>query len=182
MPDIPGSTVTGDQTGNVQTPEKMFTQSELNELMRKRVERSHNAFFKRYGVADLEELDNLVAQAQGYEATKQLYDEAQAQYATEKQEAEARYADLETQHKDLTKRYAYKVGNVNPEKFTDIETYFKGKGIDIDETTLSEELKTHPDWITKRGTISNLGSEAAQNQNVDEAVLASEIFGVDLTK
>ena len=176
MSEIPGNQLTGEQNGT-QTPEKTFTQTELNELMRKRVERSHNAFFKRYGVKDLEELDNLVASAQAYEPTQKMYDEANQKIT----EGDQRYADLETQYKDLTKKYGYKVHNINPEKIEDIETYFKGKGIDIDESSLLAELKTHPDWVTKVATITNLGSETAPQQTVDEAAIASGIFGVDLT-
>ena len=47
--------VTTDQTGANQ-PE-MFTKERVNELMRRRVERSHQSFFNRYGVKDLKELE-----------------------------------------------------------------------------------------------------------------------------
>lgn len=165
----PGNTVTGDQKGT-NSPVKMFTQEQVNALMQKRVERSHNAFFRRYGVNNLEELDNLVGKANSYQPTKDLYDELQKNHE-----------DLSTQHKDLTKRYAYKVGNINPDKYNDIETYFKGKGIDIDENTLGQELKTHADWINKTATITNIGSEAADPSSQNDAVLASQYLGVDVT-
>lgn len=166
----PGNEPTGGQPGPSK-PEQMYTASQINEIMRKRVERSHNAFFKRYGVNDLEELDNLVGKANSYEPTKQLYDELQKNHD-----------DLTMQHRDLTKRYAYQVKNINPDKFNDIETYFKGKGIDIDENTLDGELKTHKDWVKKVATVENLGSEVAEQTHTDELQEASNIFGVDLTK
>ena len=143
----------------------------MNELMRKRVERSHNSFFTRYGVKDLAELDALFGKSIDYDDAKKMLDEMNQ-----------KYSDLETGHKDLTKRYAYKVGNVNPDKIADIETYFKGKGIDIDENTLAEELKTHPDWVTKTATVQNIGSEVTPVSDMDEKAVASEIFGVSITQ
>ena len=74
---------------------------------------------------------------------------------------------------DLTKAYA---------QLEDVETYFKGKGIDIDENTLAEELKGHPEWIKKAATVQSIGAEASPSPSVDERSIASKIFGVDLTK
>ena len=112
---IPGTQPTGGQTGESK-PEKTFTKDQVNQLMQRRIEKSHNAFFKRYGVNDLAELDNLFGQAKGYEASKQKFEELNQ-----------KYGDLEGQHKDLIKRYGYKVCNINDQKINDIETYFKGK-------------------------------------------------------
>lgn len=151
------------------TPEITFTQSQVNNLMRKRVERSHNSFFNRYGVKNLEELDDLVSKAMSW-------DEAEAK----NNEWSQKYADLETSHKDLTKKYAYKVGNIDEKKIADIETYFKGKGIDIDEKTLMEELKTHPEWAAKVATITQLGAETATPPETDGRAEAERIFGVKL--
>lgn len=39
--------------------EKLYTKEEVVNLMKKRVERSHQAFFKRYGVTNLKELDEV---------------------------------------------------------------------------------------------------------------------------
>ena len=171
----PGNEPTGGQNGNL--AEITFTKEEVNELMQRRVARSHEAFFKRYGVKDLSELDALM----GY---KESYDTLNVEHENLKKERDdlsAKYGDLETQHKDLTKRYAYKVGNINNEKINDIETYFKGKNLDINEESLMAELKTHPDWANKVSTIESIGIESTPTPPVDEAVEASNIFGVDLT-
>lgn len=158
------------ETGNP-TPEITFTQSQVNNLMRKRVERSHNSFFNRYGVKNLEELDDLVSKSMSW-------DEAEAK----NNEWSQKYNDLETSHKDLTKKYAYKVGNIDEKKIADIETYFKGKGIDIDENTLMEELKTHPEWVAKVATIKQLGAETATPPENDGRAEAEKIFGVRLNR
>lgn len=148
-------------------PEQTFTKDQVNEMMKRRVERSHRAFFTRYGVKDLAGLDNLFGSAVNYDKTK-----------SERDELSQKYSDLETQHKDLNKRYAYKVGNIDEKKIADIETYFKGKGIDIDETTLMNELKTHPDWVNKVNTIQQLGAEVAMQDENDARAEAYRIFGV----
>ena len=167
MNENPGKTVTGGQN----TEERMFTQTQVNEMMRKRVERSHNSFFQRYGVKDLDELDERFKLIGSYESMKAAYDELTG-----------KYGDLDTQHQALTKQYAYKVGNINPEKYSDIETYFKGKNIAINEESLMKELKLHPEWAMKPNTVVNLGSENMPVTNQDEMALASQIFGVDLIK
>ena len=150
-------------------PEKTFTQSQVNDLMTKRVQRSHNSFFTRYGVKDLKELDELFGKSVDYDKV-----------VTERDELSQKYGDLETQHKDLNKRYAYKIGNVDESKIADIENYFKGKGIDIDENTLIEEIKTHPDWVHKVATIRKLGAEVEKQDESDARAEASRIFGVTL--
>ena len=50
--------------------EEVFTKEQVRVLMRKRVEKTHNAFFSRYGVKDLEGLDEIVSL--GYKYKKQL--------------------------------------------------------------------------------------------------------------
>ena len=50
----PGIEATGRQTGKSE-PERTFTKDEVNALMQKRVTKSHQAFFNRYGVKDLAE-------------------------------------------------------------------------------------------------------------------------------
>lgn len=149
----------------------VFTKSYVNDLMRKRVERSHNAFFNRYGVKDLNELDSLFGQASEYGPLKENFDKLTSSNN-----------ELSEKYKDLSKRYAFKAGNVNPDRITDIETYFKGKGIDIDENTLAEEIKNHPEWVTKISTIQAIGAEAVPTPTIDERELASRYFGVNLKK
>ena len=162
----PGIEATGSQK-----QERTFTKEQVNELMQKRVKRSHQAFFDRYGVKDLNELDALFGKSHDYDGLKLQNDELNQ-----------KNSDLETLNMDLTKRYAYKVGNINPDRYPDIETYFKGKNLNIDENTLMQEVKTHPEWVNKVATIQSLGSEVTETPTVDEKAEASNIFGVDLTK
>ena len=169
-----GKTVTADQTGN-NSPE-MFTKERVNELMKRRIERSHQSFFNRYGVKDLKELDDLFGKAYNSDEIKQQLEESLAA----NKDLQSKYDDLTNQHSDLTKRYAFNSKNINPEKYSDIETYFKGKNLDINEDTLSEELKTHQDWVKNANVITSLGSEVNDVPSLDEKALASRYLGVDL--
>lgn len=166
---IAGNEATASQPGEQSEPEQTFTKTQVNDMMRKRVERSHQSFFNRYGVKDLAELDELIGQSRSYGPMKERFDELSKNHE-----------DLINQHNDLTKRYAYHVGNINPDKYNDIETYFKGKNLDINEQTLSEELKSHPDWIKKVANITPIGAEATQAPTVDEKALASQYLGVTI--
>ena len=43
----------------MENEQRLYTKEEVVDLMKRRVERSHRAFFDRYGVKNLQELDNL---------------------------------------------------------------------------------------------------------------------------
>ncbi len=152
-------------------PERMFTREQVNDIMKRRVERSHNAYYSRYGVKDLNELDNLFGQSKSYGPLKEKFDEL-----------EKNHNDLTTSYKDLQKRYAFRVGNIDEKRISDIETYFKGKNIDIDENTLAQELKSHPEWVKKVGKVQAIGAEATPGMEMDEREMASKIFGVNLSR
>ena len=152
-------------------PERMFTREQVNQIMKRRVERSHNAYLTRYGVKDLQELDNLVGQSRSYGPLKERFDELSKGHG-----------DLENNYKDLQRRYAYKMGNIDEKRISDIEAYFKGKNIEIDENTLAQEIKTHPEWVKKVGKVQAIGAESTPGPEVDEREMASKYFGVDLKK
>lgn len=152
-------------------PERMFTREQVNQIMKRRVERSHNAMFTRYGVKDLNELDNLFGQSKSYGPLKEKFDEL-----------DKNHSDLMTSYKDLQKRYAFRVGNIDEQRVADIETYFKGKNIEIDENTLAQELKTHPEWIKKVGKVQPIGAEATPPIEMDERALAAKYLNANLTR
>ena len=173
--DNPGKTATGSQTGKGSPV--MFTKERVNELMQKRIERSHQAFFNRYGVKDLNELDDLFGKAQSVEGLNQKIEELTKGNA----DLQTRFDDLTNQHRELTKKYAFTSRNVKPEMYSDIETYFKGKGLDITEETLNEELKTHMDWYNKAGSVVDLGNEGSTGPSeVTEREMAGNMLGVQL--
>ena len=65
------------QVSDSQPQEKLYTKDEVVQLMKRRVERTHNAFFSRYGVKDLAGLDDVVEA--GYKYKKLLEEENTAE-------------------------------------------------------------------------------------------------------
>ena len=149
---------------------KMYTKDEVIELMKKRVNRSHNSFFKRYGVKDLQELDAK------FNGGKELQDN---------------YLGLQNKNAELVREIAFLKNNINPDRYDDIIAYFKGKGIDFSEEQLIALLETHPEWLKQEvvsqvepkpatTTIKSLGIESHTEPKTSEKELASKLLGVKL--
>ncbi len=171
----PGNPGTGVQSGK--SSPQLFTKERVNELMQKRVERSHQSFFNRYGVKDLNELDDLFAKSKSVDGLNQKI----AELTASNTDWQNRYNELDGNHKEMAKKYAFTSRNIRPELYKDIETYFKGKNLDITEETLNEELKTHLDWCNKAGPVVPLGTDpSGQTDQTTEREQASQLFGIDL--
>ena len=150
----------------VETAEKMFSRSQVEALMKKRVDRSHQQFFKRYNAKDLEELDSIFEKSKNYDTINEEYGALQVKIA------------------DLTQENAFLRNNINPNRYADIKAYFKGSDIPFTEDALVEALNTHPEWLNvakeTQTTISKLGSESHIKPQIDEIDKASKLFGVNL--
>lgn len=159
------TTPTGTTNPTGETAEKMYSRLQVEQLMKKRVERSHNSFFKRYGVQDLKGLDDLFEQTKKF---TQMQDE---------------YGAIKLKNTELAQENAFLKNNIDPERYEDIKVYFKGSGIDFSEDELKNALISHPEWLKKslqQTTIKSLGSEAHIAPKQDEQALASKIFGVKI--
>ena len=146
-------------------PEKTYTKAEVQALMRRRVERSHKAFFNRYGVENLEGLDGLMNKSKSYS------------------DMESEYGAIQLRNSELARENAFLRNNINPDKYNDIIAYFKGSGLDFSEEQLLGALKTHPEWLKAQPqatTITRLGNEFHKQNMPDEKELASKLLGVKL--
>lgn len=157
------------ETPKAETPEtKSFTQEMVDEIVRNRLERDRKATYKRYGVADRDGLDGLIGKAQSYEIMKE------------------RYAGIKTENATLREKMAFITNNINPAREEDVRAYFKGKGIEFNETNLINELATHPEWLNVKEaneapqtTIKTLGVEhTSLNKHETEEERQKRIFGV----
>lgn len=156
-----------EETTPSQPSERTYTKAEVQELMKKRVDRSHKAFFTRYGVNDLRGLDDLIDKSKSFS------------------DMETEYGAIQLRNSELLRENAFLKNNINPEKYEDIITHFKGAGIDFSEEQLIEALKTHPEWLKVQPnvtTITKLGSESHQVNIPDEAERASKLLGVNVKK
>lgn len=148
--------------------EKTFTQEMVDEIVRTRLERDRKATYHRYGVADRDELDSLIGKSQSYDVMKE------------------RYGKIKEENASLREKMAFVNNNINPNREDDIRAYFKGKGIEFNETNLINELVTHPEWLNAKQentapqtTIQALGVEhKAVTHHESEAERQKRIFGV----
>jgi len=145
--------------------ERTWTKDQIVQMMKKRVARSHNAFFKRYGVQDLKALDEL------FEQSKKFSD------------MNGEFGKIQLRNSELMRENAFLRNNVNPDKYNDIIAYFKGNDMDFSEEELLKALPTHQEWLRQAApatTIRSLGSEAHTLPKVDEAERAGKLLGVKL--
>lgn len=148
------------QDANVEQPNvvegqsKTYTSEQVTDLMKKRIERSHNAIFNRYGVKSFEELDAI---CKGYrdndaERLKQLglenWDQLAERMKTYQNQTDE-FGKLSIRNSELLRENAFLKNNINPEKYEDIIAHFKGKNVDFSEEELIKALSTHPEWLNK---------------------------------
>lgn len=154
-----------EETVPSQPSERTYTKAEVQDLMKRRVERSHKAFFTRYGVDDLKGLDDLMHKSKSFS------------------DMETEYGAIQLKNSELARENCFLKNNINPDKYADIIAHFKGNGIDFSEEQLIELLKTHPEWLKvqpQTTTITRLGSESHPMPIIDEKERASKILGVKL--
>ena len=113
-------------------PEKMFTQDEVNELIGKTRnearQRANSAYYERYGVENDDELNDLVGRGQSYKVLEDKYNNT--------------VGELERIKTD----YALLKSGIVPNRYDDVKFILKGKGLEINEDTINQELATHPEW------------------------------------
>ena len=151
-----------------QQVEKTFTQKQVNNLIKARLERRANSLYRRYGVANSGELDEMIGKSQAYDVMKE------------------RYSAIKDENSQLKERLAFLSNGINPEREDDVRAHFKGKGIDFNEESLKTELQTHPEWLkiveddkTPKTTITKLGFDHKSNKVPEsEAEKMNRIFGV----
>lgn len=146
----------------VAKPDRTFTRDEVTTILRRRLERANNSLYQKYGVKDANEFNSLLEKAKGYDSLKQERD-------------------------SFSEKIAFMSNNINPDRYEDIRTYFKGKGMLFDEGVLKGLLESHPEWVTKsesapvgkpKTTIKVLGTEQSAQPKVTDQQLAEKVFGM----
>ena len=153
--------------------ERMYSKAEVQDLMKRRVNRSHNKFYERYGVTNLSELDDLFNKSKKF---SEDYAKIQNDYG----ELNNKYTELTNKNNDLMREISFIKNNVSPDKYEDIIAYFKGNNIEFSEENLLLALKTHPEWLNKTTTIQKLGQEFNDVASPSEKALAEKYLGVKL--
>lgn len=153
---------TGETGTPVQQPDRTFTRDEVTKILKRRLDRYQNSVYTKYGVKDSTELDSLFEKAKTYDDIIKARDEA-------------------------LEKVAFMENNINKDKYDDVRTYFKGKGLQFTEDELKRQLETHPEWINKpqettkpTTTITPVGTPSSGPVDKSEHEIAKRIFGNDL--
>lgn len=152
----------GDAGGQVS---QNYTQEQVNEIVRSRLDRANKAIYGRYGVENEQGLDELVGMAQAYQTMKSRYDA------------------MEDELRGLKEQNMFHANGVLSEKEDDVRTYFKGKGLEMSDEALKQVLFTHPEWLAAAKpapttTIVPLGSQADDSPKADPEAEAARMFGL----
>lgn len=156
-----GSDTQGEEVPNAP---KTFTQEQVNEIVRERLKKANDGICKKYGTKNEEELDELVGKSKSYDELKEKYD------------------GLESELKAYKEQFTLSKNNVLEDKQDDVRTYFKGKGLELNEENLKEALGTHPEWQpqqAKSTTIVPMGAEKTQSKRESDEDAALRLFGFD---
>lgn len=125
------------------TPEKTFTQSQVNELVGKTRmdtrEQTYRAIYGRYGVEDEAGMDALVGNAQRYDTLK-------ADYDTAKKEWDATNSTRDAELLSIKEQVALLESGIDRNRFDDAKAIIKAKGLEVNAETIKNELATHPEW------------------------------------
>ena len=131
-------------------PEKMLTQSQVNELVgRARQEGRESAMrelYGRYGVSSDEEMNDVFGRGQTYAALDDEYNkqkESMAQLMTEN---------------------ALLKSNIDAARWDDVKYILKGKGYEVTPENIEAEIASHPEWRTVTPTPTAVAAAADQNQ------------------
>lgn len=143
----------------------MFTQEQVNDIVRDRLKKADAKFFAKYGLDNAEALDAIVEKGKGY-------DEIKAQMDL-----------VSNENKGLKEQITLTKNNIIPSKQDDVLTYFHGKGLELNDENLAKILETHPEWMPNKApttTIVEMGAEGTKvNPSISEEDEALKMFGLD---
>lgn len=148
---------------------RTFTQEQVNEIVRKRLERAESRVYSQYGASNAEDFEAIARKALSYDSMKAEYDE------------------LTNQKSELEKELLLIKANVDPKRYGDVNVYFKGTEQELNKDTLQAELENHPEWLKheevkeeeKPKTTMRLSPTRDRELNSKtEAELAAQLFGL----
>lgn len=129
--------------GTYDSAEKLFTQSQVNELVGKTRmetrEQTYRAIYGRYGVDSEEGMDELVGNAQRYETVRGEFDDARKSWD---EASKARDSELA----EVRERVALLESGIDADRYEDAKAIIRSKGLEVTVDSIKGELPTHPEW------------------------------------
>lgn len=137
------------------TAGETFTQSQVNDIVRERLDRAGKKYLERYGVSSDEELEGLVSKARSVD-------------------------DLQKANRELTEKIAFMEADISPERLDDAQTWFRGKGMEVTKENLATALESHPEWKgMKQAPVIEIGKSKNNVQpEKTSRDLAEELYGM----
>lgn len=141
--------------------EKLMTKEEVSDIVVKRIDR----MCKSLGFDNEEGLKEAVGRSQAYDVMKERYDAMSSENA----EMKATVAMLKN--------------NIDPSRYDDVLTYFKGKGASVDEESLKTAAATHSEWFKQTtpppaAQVVAIGSESKAPSERDEEKAFAKAMGL----
>ena len=139
----PADAATQGGDGTYDSAEKLFTQSQVNELVGKTRmetrEQTYRAIYGRYGVDSEEGMDELVGNAQRYETVRGEFDDARKSWD---EASKARDSELA----EVRERVALLESGIDADRYEDAKAIIRSKGLEVTVDSIKGELPTHPEW------------------------------------
>lgn len=138
--------------------EEKLTQSQVNDIVTKRLAKQAEGFYKKYGVMDEKGMDELVEKAKNYD------------------ELDGKFKELSDNNAMLNRKFLFTTNNIAKDREDDVDTYFRGKNIELTDENLKASLKTHQEWVGKTApqTIGTNGENSGEDP--DDAI--ARMFGL----
>ena len=141
-----------ESTEQVGNEEKTFTQEQVDNFIKERLNRQKNSLYSKFGIENDEQIDTMLEERKEYPTLKDTISKQM------------------TQIKDLSEELAFVKNDIDKNRISDIRAYFKGKDLEFSNDALVKELETHPEWknASTRTTIETLSTEHA-NRKIPES-------------
>jgi len=131
-----GDTLAPEQDTVEQEPqvpqERMFSQEELNSIIAKRIaetkESAQRSLYDKYGVDNDNDLDGIFGKGQCYDVLNDNYN------------------DINNQLMAVKAENALLKSGIDQGRWDDAKLILNGKGLEINEENIANELITHPEW------------------------------------
>ena len=138
---------------------KTFTEQEMNEIVRKRLDRQKNKLHQQLGVENDDEITALIEKVKKADELQSIVE------------------SLQNENTLYKEKLTFIEHNIDVKRYDDVKAYFKGKELSLTPENLKAELKTHPEWLAQR-SVQTIGGQRQQAPVKDERKAAFELFGI----
>lgn len=139
--------------------EKRFTEQEMNEIVRKRLDRQKKQLHQQLGVENDDEITALIEKVKKADELQSIVE------------------SLQNENTLYKEQLTFIEHNIDVKRYDDVKAYFKGKELSLTPENLKAELKTHPEWLAQR-SVQTIGGQRQQAPVKDERKAAFELFGI----